>query len=670
MDKNKEILVYCPEGLLENALNKIKLLGHKTHMAEDDTDFLLKVNSSPDGIIVCRSMLSEYILSSFSAVNTSGKAIPTAVLLEDEASADIKELTKKGFSVFFTSDNCEEKTIEFAENILLSDTRKDVLVKALNRLRNLAENAHDGIIILDEDGTISYANKSAEVILKIKIKDIINKKLNDILQASTMECLSPTEEPQIYENQKINTINGTELLLNYTYSSNFEKNKYTGSVIIFSKVTDSVMDQKKELELLHFQEKYHYMQQNMAFQKQMLVLKDEMSNVISGRFAVETYFKPLDILSGDIYGSINIGGGKCLFYIIDAMGKGLSASVTALQSTSFINHSVELSIVKNDFDLKKTIDSFIYYIRDRLMEEEALCFIFFLLDTKNETAEIANYGMPPVYLTDKQGSVEIVRPNNLPVMRCIADKNCRTYDLKNIDKIMIMSDGLIETTTRDGSLYMDFIADHFRESVTKRHFLSKMRSLINKNTDDITFFLIKRSPFCEMNGADFTADTNLEGIYAASENITDYLRECGISETEIGSLEFGISEMLMNALEHGNLDIGYQEKQSLISSGLYDDFIAENTSAESGSEKKIHISVECKNSVPENEKAVYLRITDEGKGFSPAELFKYHSFDGNLCHIDSKSYNGRGIFITDNIVDGIFYSEKGNTACLVKMIKN
>lgn len=57
------------------------------------------------------------------------------------------------------------------------------------------------------------------------------------------------------------------------------------------------------------------------------------------------------------------------------MGKGLSASVTALQSTSFINHSLELSILKLDFDLNRTITSFLHYIRDRLMEEEALCLV-------------------------------------------------------------------------------------------------------------------------------------------------------------------------------------------------------------------------------------------------------------------------------------------------------
>ncbi len=105
------------------------------------------------------------------------------------------------------------------------------------------------------------------------------------------------------------------------------------------------------------------------------------------------------------------------------MGKGLSASVTALQSSSFINHSLEMSILKNDFDLSRTLSSFLHYIRDRLMDEEALCAAFALLDTNENTITISNYGLPPpVYLVDAENNIQTIRPNNLPIMRCIAQK--------------------------------------------------------------------------------------------------------------------------------------------------------------------------------------------------------------------------------------------------------
>ena len=96
-----------------------------------------------------------------------------------------------------------------------------------------------------------------------------------------------------------------------------------------------------ELELLRFTERYHEAQQSEAFAKQLTLLKDDLSHTRDAKFLYETYFHPLDILSGDTYGACDLGGGKRFFYVVDAMGKGLSASVTASQSASFVNHLLE-----------------------------------------------------------------------------------------------------------------------------------------------------------------------------------------------------------------------------------------------------------------------------------------------------------------------------------------
>jgi anti-sigma regulatory factor (Ser/Thr protein kinase) len=391
--------------------------------------------------------------------------------------------------------------------------------------------------------------------------------------------------------------------------------------------------------------------------------------VIIGNYCLETYFKPLDIMSGDIYGSINLNDGRYLLYIVDAMGKGLSASVTALQSSSFINHAVELSLIKNDFDINKTIASFVHFIRDRLMDEEALCIIFALVNTNNDTISIANYGLPPVYIENTDGSVWMVKPNNLPLMRCTAENNFQDVDISGMSKLMIMSDGLIETTTTESGLYMDHLKTHMSASVTKKHFLSMVNSKIKTNDDDITFFYLKKCGFPLDDTFKISIDSNTKAISECIEKLTEMMQADGIPFSDAATVEYALTEIMMNALEHGNLGIGYKDKQVLIARGTYDDFIMEKIAENaSNANKKIHVGYAVENHRISGRRILYLSVEDEGMGFSPANIFKYHSFDGNLCHVDKQSYNGRGIFISDTIMDGLYYNEKGNQAYMLKLI--
>jgi anti-sigma regulatory factor (Ser/Thr protein kinase) len=351
------------------------------------------------------------------------------------------------------------------------------------------------------------------------------------------------------------------------------------------------------------------------------------------------------------------------------MGKGLSASVTAIQSSSFINHSVELSIIKDDFDMNKMLSSFLHYIKDRLLDEEALCAAFASLDSNTNTINIANFGMPPLLMQNSKGEIIKIANNNLPIMRCVAGRTFRSYSLKNIEKILMMSDGLIEAATKDENLYMDYIDDHFKASLTKKHFLNMVNKTIDSNDDDITFFMFKKACMREFQGQEIVVNTSLDAINDAMQWASDRMDEDQISDIDRSSIEFALTEILMNALEHGNLGIGFNEKQELIATGEYDSYILEHTKEDSPQyTKKISLKYQLKTNLSDDFWLLVLSITDEGNGFTPSNIFKYHSFDGNLCQIDSKSYNGRGIFITDNMVDGLYYNENGNVANIVKVI--
>jgi len=614
-----------------------------------------------DAVVFDAEGTDDECLAYIKNLNLSPDAPKTAVYLS--GSSDLRRFAEAGINNFFT----DSSMLSGIKQLIKAKSSKyaSLMHRAVGRMKELAECVEHGIIVFDAAGKVSFANNAAKAILELTSADLNSRTLNEIfLMHPYSNCNERCDE------QPHTTCKGRELILSSTLTVTRDNEDTTGSILIFYPVSASSINRQKELELLKYQERYHSTQQTAAFRKQMLVIKDEVSGTKGSRFFFETYFKPLDIMSGDIYGNMNLKDGRYFLYIIDAMGKGLSASVTALQSSSFINHAVELSIIKNDFEMSKMLSSFLHYIRDRLMEDEALCAVFAMIDTNTDTISVSSFGMPPILACMKDGTVQKLRTSNMPIMRFMAVKEVTDFSLKDVDKLLIYSDGLTESFTRDGSLYNERLPEAFRKAATKKHLLKMVNSDVTHNEDDITFYFISSEPSEITASESFRVKSSTSQLSLAAEKISAFMEAQQIDHSEISTFEFAVNEMLMNALEHGSLGISFRQKQELIRSGIYDEFIEQRTEETSDYYNK-EISILSHISVNEasGNRLLTVEISDTGTGFNVPEIFKFNSFDGNLFRIETKEYNGRGIFITDNLVDGLFYSDTGNTVHIVKVIK-
>ena len=114
----------------------------------------------------------------------------------------------------------------------------------------------------------------------------------------------------------------------------------------------------------------------------------------------------------------------------------------------------------------------------------------------------------------------------------------------------------------------------------------------------------------------------------------------------------GIYELLLNAIEHGNLEIGFEEKTTLIRKFMWHEEIARRVSSPKFAHKKVHIQLthdvhECK-----------LTISDEGKGFP------WQEFIGQ--QIDDTRPNGRGLCIAySSPFDYLRFNARGNEVTCV-----
>ncbi|HRF56357.1 MAG TPA: response regulator, partial [Campylobacterales bacterium] len=265
----------------------------------------------------------------------------------------------------------------------------------------------------------------------------------------------------------------------------------TKKILTISDISAHEVAKKQEMELLKFKERYHNAQQQDAFKKQKKIIQDEISHLFKHGWLFDSHYRPLDILSGDTFGAIKINDDRYLFYIVDAMGKGLSASVTSIQSTSFINNSVDQAIERGDFKLEDVIKPFCHFIKKQLLSDELLCIVFLDFDMKNESIKIANYGMPPILL-EADNVIRNIKPNNAPIMSFFSSDIIDDISLKDVIKIALYSDGLNEAACNDDKPYSNSIDADFRESTLIREFLKAFESKTSKLDDDVTLIFISK----------------------------------------------------------------------------------------------------------------------------------------------------------------------------------
>jgi anti-sigma regulatory factor (Ser/Thr protein kinase) len=109
----------------------------------------------------------------------------------------------------------------------------------------------------------------------------------------------------------------------------------------------------------------------------------------------------------------------------------------------------------------------------------------------------------------------------------------------------------------------------------------------------------------------------------------------------------GISELLVNALEHGNLKIGYAEKSNLMRSGTWQMEVERRLSAKENIDGYIELEFKVEADT------VQIRIRDQGKGFDwtpfldldPERAFDPHGRGiamARLSSFDDLEYLGDG----------------------------
>ncbi len=113
-------------------------------------------------------------------------------------------------------------------------------------------------------------------------------------------------------------------------------------------------------------------------------------------------------------------------------------------------------------------------------------------------------------------------------------------------------------------------------------------------------------------------------------------------------VKLGLNELILNAFEHGNLEITYTDKSAAVSNDTLMELYEERLKNQIFAQRTIDIKYEML------ENACEWIITDQGKGFNPAAIPSPLSEDGIM------RLHGRGIFISKYHFDELEYLGCGN----------
>ena len=421
-----------------------------------------------------------------------------------------------------------------------------------------------------------------------------------------------------------------------------------------------VLERQKQLsqeaELLRIREEYNLLQQRLTLQKQQNIIRNDLyykrfdvtgSSADHNGWLINIRYKPQEILSGDFYSIRKIDDHRVLLYLADAMGKGLNAFVTSSIVTSFVNYAIDKALTNGHLHLKGLLNDVVDYTKRLLDRDEALCALFVLLDLKDEVAEIANFAMPPVLCDISDGEIFKIVSNNLPIMRQMEDFKIERLSLEGLNKLIMMSDGFFDPS------YQERLEEAFSSASFKSHLLRSLQDVLQRQEDDATVIFVKRIGCVPRLIKTFTINSRLEEVQGLTAEVEQLLSDQQMDMLFIAETINALSELLMNAYEHGSLNITYLQKNRIIKAGNYEEYLLE---AERSVNKKIRLTLE---TFKERENSfLCLRVTDEGEGFDTA-IIKETIQDLELLHY-------RGIKIVRGLVDEIYYNEKGNEVIAIK----
>ncbi len=374
--------------------------------------------------------------------------------------------------------------------------------------------------------------------------------------------------------------------------------------------------------------------------------------------------------SGDIVLSAQAENGVIYLMLADATGHGLSAAVTLIPVTN-----VFYAMAGKGFNVSTIVEEMNRQVRSFCPVERFVALTLVAVRPQADLIEVWNGGTPPVLAIDTRGAVvRSFKSRHLPLGILEAERFSASTEFLRYNQdlqLALFSDGLIEAGRKE-----QYGLDRVREilaSVPPPQRLARLQQdfyaflCMEKPHDDVSFTLLdcplemiveredSASRLCSITSNE--NNWHLDALLSATQlkhvdivpMVAEWSHKMGLSREIGGNFFIVLTELFVNALDHGILELPSLIKEQ--PDGFEQYFQLRQQRLDDLTAGEIHLVV--KQLRVDGEDRVTIRLRDSGDGFA----FGSHSV-AELSASSTRS--GRGIALVRKLCRRIEYIGSGN----------
>jgi len=247
--------------------------------------------------------------------------------------------------------------------------------------------------------------------------------------------------------------------------------------------------------------------------------------------------------------------------------------------------------------------------------------------------------------------------NNPPMSPYLSTFQTTVHPLGEGNALLLYTDGLNEAPTEEGGLYRYHLNADFQANPSLAMFWRAFQARVPAAEDDVTFLLLRRVDATPVWTERLELPCRLQAVEEACEAIEASLEaRTALLTGPRAEMMMAVREALLNAYEHGSLEIPGALKRRLLEEGDYFQMLKER---EAGRDRPIAVELAVQTEGGND----FLKVTirDQGPGFTlPRPGFQ---------EPDSLLLHGRGLLMVRKYTDFFYFNETGNTITMLKIYR-
>lgn len=386
---------------------------------------------------------------------------------------------------------------------------------------------------------------------------------------------------------------------------------------------------------------------------------------------IETWSEAARGASGDVIVAVNAESGLRYAMLADATGHGLAAAVTLIPVTN-----VFYAMTAKGFNVGSIVEEMNRQVRTYCPVERFVALVLVAVNPQSNVIEVWNGGIPPVLAFDENGSeVRRFKSRHLP-LGIVGDNMFHSeteflqYDMPL--QLAIFSDGLIEAGT-ERQFGLERVVQVLSATPPAQRLAVLQQSLRDflgdeRPHDDVSLALFDCPTSMALHGVPALQheplpprgpqnEWQLHATLSAAQLkeidfvplVVNWAQAMGLSRASAGTFFLVVTELFMNALEHGVLGLSSSLKQGAEGFERYVE--ARQRSLQNLQKGQITFSLSYR--TEQGQGVIRIDMQDSGAGFNYRAL-------GDDALAPSKRLSGRGIALIRRFCRRVEYRGAGN----------